>query len=339
MKSARMIAAAAMLQAAMLIPAFAQPATIAASGDDQAEIVVTAPQASGQNQVRGFVRALTSPGRYAALPRWTGELCPGVVGLDAEHARALNDRVARVAIDLGIRVGRPGCNADVVVYFTQDGAAAAAALSGRNGPVSTQSGSREAVRDFVERPRPVRWWYVSTRTADGFEIERNSDTSMINTQRPDISSVGSGIGGGGGGDRGGGEGGRDARQDEMDSHAAQSYTNAVRVRGASRLRANTVENLARVIIIVDAPSANVRFGPLGDYIAMISLAEINPNAEVSGVPSILNLFSDAAAERPDSLTAWDLSYLRGLYRSPEDSHDATQQEGLIARSMMRSDRE
>jgi hypothetical protein len=326
MKSARMIAAATLLQAAMLNPAFAQPSTIAASDDDQAEIIVTAPQASGQNLVRGFVRALTVPGRYAALPRWTGELCPGVVGLDAAHARALNDRVARVALDLGIRVGPPGCNADVIVYFTQDAAATVAALSGRNGPISTRTGSREAVRDFIEQPRPVRWWYVSTRSADGFLVERNNETSSINTGRPDISDP-----------TGSAEGA--LRERDLNSNVPESFANGVRVRGASRLRANTVENLARVLIIVDAPRANVRFSSLADYIAMISLAEINPNAEVSAVPSILNLFSDAGAGQPDSLTEWDLSYLHGLYRSPEDSHDATQQEGLIVRSMMRSDRE
>jgi hypothetical protein len=302
MISVKTIAAAAVLQAVVMSPAFA------VGDDDQVEVVVTAPRDGARNQVRGFVRALTGPGRYAALPRWSKVVCPGVVGMDATHARALNDRIGRVALDLGLRVGEPGCSANVVIYFVPDGDAAAATLAGRHGPVSSLTGTRQAVRDFVEQARAVRWWYATSRSVDGFAIRRDGDPSGIRPSQPD--------------------------------GAAPVYSNAVRVRDASRLRSNTQENFAGVLIVVDAHrTANLRFRALADYIAMISLAQINPNADTSDAPSILNLFTEAAGPKSDTLTEWDSAYLRGLYAAPEDTRDSRQQEARIVGNMIRSERQ
>jgi hypothetical protein len=65
---------------------------------------------------------------------------------------------------------------------------------------------------------------------------------------------------------------------------------------------------------------------------MITLAQVDPNAETSAHPTILNLF--ASGTQPRELTEWDVSYLRGLYVADRDATGSAQQ-GDIARTMNR----
>jgi hypothetical protein len=316
---------------AMLAALLAASAFQTARAQDNNEVVVTAPSQSEAERVRSYVGSLTIPGRRAALPRWGREICPGVIGMDNEHAQALNDRVARIALELGLQVGAPGCNANILVYFTRDSDTVAANFaSGRSSLVSTNSGSRAAVQDFVETPRAIRWWHLAITSSDGFEVERDSQEG-INTQRPQEAldpNSGANV-----------AEGRTAADAARAQQSAQEVTNATRVRGASRLRSNTNENIARVLIIVDADRLRGhRFGAVADYVAMIGLAQINPNVDVGAAPSILSLFSDRPGPKPDRVTSWDMAYLAGLYRSPEDARDSGQQESYIFRSMMDSDR-
>lgn len=315
---------AAVVAAALIVPGALQGAAA-----QDGEVVVTAPNQSEADRVRNFVGAMTIPGRRAALPRWGRDICPGVAGMAGAQAQAINDRVARIALDLGLPVGASGCNANIVVVFTRNSDEVAATYTQNNGLVSTRTGgTRETVRAFAETPRAVRWWHVSTTSTDGFEVERDSGAG-INTSRADNPAETDESAGGGDG----------ATARTPGPQASDEVANGTRVRGASRLRANVELNLARVLIIVDADRVNgVRLGALADYIAMVSLAQINPDVDVTAAPSILNLFSQASGPKPDRITQWDVAYLAGLYRSPADARDARQQEGYIFQTMMESDR-
>src|SRR5690606_35078081 len=67
----------------------------------------------------------------------------------------------------------------------------------------------------------------------------------------------------------------------------------VSVFSPSRLRRTTRQDFSRIIVIVDASRAQgVATDSLADYIAMVSLAQIDMNADASAYSSILNLFSD-----------------------------------------------
>lgn len=125
-------------------------------------------------------------------------------------------------------------------------------------------------------------------------------------------------------------------------HVTGSYTGdgfavgqgeSVNVRSMGRLRRGTREDFNRVIVIVDATEIEgIRFGAVADYVAMVVLAQLDPAADTSGFPTILNLFSDPAA-RPARITEWDLTYLDGLYRAPRDARNARVQERQIERRM------
>jgi hypothetical protein len=285
-KARALLAAAALCMAP---PSLAQPAS-------DEEVVVRAPAARDERQVRQFVSELTTPdpGR-SLMPRWERPLCLSIQGMRAADARKMRERISEVATDVGVSVTPPGCRVNVLIQYTRDADAAARRLASRSDLVaahgeSGNSRGEDALRDFVESPQIVRWWHVTSSYADGIEFGR----------------------------------GREA-----------GANNVARVRNVSRIRGNVQERMLRILIVIDANrAAQAPPDALSDYVAMAVLAELNPDAEVAGVPSILNLFSDANGPRPDALTSWDLAYLHGLYRSAEDSRDSRQQEHQIARSMM-----
>ncbi|MDQ0463301.1 hypothetical protein QO010_001049 [Caulobacter ginsengisoli] len=110
----------------------------------------------------------------------------------------------------------------------------------------------------------------------------------------------------------------------------------VRVRSVGRVNANTRVDFDHVVIVLDARRVGVvRFSALADYVAMVSLAQINPDADTKGVSSILNLFTDKAAgvEPVEGMTDWDRAYLRGLYTARRDVRRGDRQEADVARSM------
>lgn len=110
----------------------------------------------------------------------------------------------------------------------------------------------------------------------------------------------------------------------------------VRVRDIGRLKGGTRDDFATVIIVLDVKRiGKLRFTSLADYIAMVGLAQVDPDAETTSVNSVLNLFSDRAAgvEPVEAMTAWDKAYLKGLYEARRDVRRGEAQEDDIARTM------
>ncbi|MBP7704826.1 MAG: hypothetical protein KA105_06020 [Caulobacter sp.] len=118
----------------------------------------------------------------------------------------------------------------------------------------------------------------------------------------------------------------------------QRYTrgDSVRVRSAGRISDNARDEFDHVIIVIDAKRVGVvRFGALADYVAMVGLAQIEPDADPGSVQTILNLFSDreVGATAPTGLTDWDTAYLKGLYSTKRDRRTGAAQERDVARAM------
>jgi mono/diheme cytochrome c family protein len=78
---------------------------------------------------------------------------------------------------------------------------------------------------------------------------------------------------------------------------------------------------------------NLNIGQLADYVAMIGMAEIRLDKGLSAAHSILRLFSDADESRPQELTAWDKSFLKGLYNTYPNDATAAHDEFLLARGL------
>ncbi|MBI2262767.1 MAG: hypothetical protein HYU62_14020 [Caulobacterales bacterium] len=269
--------AAAPLQAG---PAPQEPPPTAAQAPVALEDVVVTGRPLDQ-LISDFVGEVAEPNRRRGLARWEDRVCVGVANLRTETAQYLSDRISTVAADIGLETGGPGCTPNILVVAAADGDELAQALVDRRRSAFRMGGSGmdrggDAFEAFLESDRPVRWWQLSMPT--------DSETGDRAVRLPG-----------------------DCVDNCID---ADDFAPRIRLAGASRLTTQIVDNLFRVVVIVDVDrAAGLSVLQLADYIAMVSLAQINPEADTSGYVSILNVFDDATP----TLTGWDLAYLDGLY--------------------------
>jgi hypothetical protein len=306
--------------AAVLAMLAAMAAGAAAAQTNSAEIVVTAEQV--RERANAYTEAIalapTSAEQYA---RWDQEICPRVAGLPAADAQALIDHIARRAHELGIDTGAAGCQPNLVIMFAPNGNTVAREivdtrrdLMGYYGEENTITAGRDALEAFANTSRPVRWWHVSqTMSADGRALgDRQAQRAGAGAD----SAAANAAAEAGGPPIGGGQ---------------FEGASAVRSTG-QRTRRDTRQDLSFALVIVDAPS--VAAAPpqaTADYVAMAALAQLNPDADMSAFPSILNLFRPGQ-QALTGMTEWDAAFLQGLYRTRRES-GARQQRSDIARRM------
>ncbi|RYZ31574.1 MAG: hypothetical protein EOP01_03080, partial [Propionibacteriaceae bacterium] len=129
----------------------------------------------GETVVRGqrdreaaesFVRAITAPppGREAAT--WSDSVCVGALGMRAEAARFMVDRVSDWANSLGLRIEDPGCRPDILIVAAEDGDAMAREMVAAQPEefmpnMGDADRGRAALETFQTSGAPVRWWHVS----------------------------------------------------------------------------------------------------------------------------------------------------------------------------------
>ena len=291
MKLAFVITAFAVLSAS---PAMAQ------SNNNNDEIVVTGQRL--QTVLREFVGELTAAPQHHGenqLGRWNHRICPAVLGLtSAAEEQIIADQIALRAHQVGLDAQGPGCRANLVVLITPDADRLAEAIV-RNMNDWVQPRATHTLNTlvhaelaaFLSADGAVRWWHV------------------LQTVGADGAAI-----------------------------SGQSFGNAGAIPGAvssfappGLLRA-TRQDFRSVIVIVDSRQAGgYGLNSIGDYVAMVSLAQLRPGADTSTYPTILNLFSSPTA--PRALTDWDLAYLDGLYHAQRNANSARQQERQITDRM------
>ena len=294
-------------------PALAQPPERAAA--DQAAPQADAAQAPEEIIVRGrrmseiksdlrihvddFVQQVAAPPEGRGYARWHRRVCISVTNLERSSAQYVVDRISRLAVDVGLTPGEPGCRPDVIIIFTTDGKATAASLLQQQptllrpfGDSGVQLGV-DALREFVESDKPVRWWHVS------LPVDAQLGTPAIRVPG-----------------------------EALDAGA----TRGIKVAGPSHIHSGIVDELVHVVIIVDGPKLQGRgttWQQLGDYLALVSLAQIDFRAEPKEFDSILNLFGNPAAY--SGLTDWDRSFVRSLYSFDRERNPPMQRNELVGR--------
>lgn len=104
----------------------------------------------------------------------------------------------------------------------------------------------------------------------------------------------------------------------------------------SKLQLSTAENIDLGLVVVDSRRlTGISPGALGHYIAFVLLADLPPDANSGGQPSILNLFAPGDQPRPEGFSVWDRGFLRGLYSMSPDQPFWVQQ-NQIERSIARA---
>ena len=238
----------------------------------------------------------TSPRSQNQLALWVRPLCLNITGVTDEEGHILNTRIVERARAVGLEIAPAGCRNNVLVLVSDNPDAVAQALAARpsdmginNAPGRFSMGRRAFAR-FVASDAPVRWWHVNNLVTAEEEVRG---------ERGDISNPRSGA-------------------NWMAGHN-------------SRLSSATRRDLVATFIIVDAKAVrriNYDWSAVGDYVSMVALAQLDPNANTSAYSTILNLF--AQANGPRAMTEWDVAYLRGLYGATRDVSVARQQAEITA---------
>lgn len=260
---------------AMLAALQAAPVTSPAQdsrGDRLEDIVVNGRPLDDMAQ--DFVSEISRPANRRGLARWHDRVCVGVVNLPAAHAQFMVDRISEVAATVGLEPGEPGCSPRVIVIATDDGAAMARSLVGHD-DVEFNLGSLQTDAGT----RALRDFQRSDRAVRWWHtsLPVNSDTGRAAIRLRD-----------------------DDGPPVINRFAA------------SRLNSQIRDDLIRVIIIVDVTKLEgTTFEQLSDYVALVSLAQIDADAQTADFDTIMNLFGGQGA--PDGLTPWDVGYLQALY--------------------------
>lgn len=252
-----------------------------------------------QEMVRSFVgEVAVAPNGEQQMARWDGRICPLVAGLPARQMQYVADRIAQRAHQVDIETEGPGCTANILIFVTPDASRLASGI--------------------VDEYRSLVAFYstngLSTLGRGPLE-EFSSSTAPVRWWHVNqtVSADGQQLGSDGTG------------------------TQVLRGVQPSRAHRATRQDFLRVLIIVDARQAQgVQFQALADYLAMVSLAQLDPAGETTGTPTILNLFNgnEPGAVTPSAMTEWDLAYLEGLYTARRTAPRAIWQQRDISRRMV-----
>jgi hypothetical protein len=246
--------------------------------------------------LRAYVRSFVD--QVAALPpgqgyaRWDRRVCIGVHNLEAQAAQYIADRVSQLVAEVGLEAGEPGCRPDVMIIFTVDGKETATYIAEERPRLLRPGGGLAGMNLTLEQ---------LDEFADSDRAVRWWHVSM---------PVGAHNG------------------DRATTMARDNEAPAVRVQGASRIHSGVRDAMSYVIIVVDAAKLlGTTWQQLADYLGMVSLAQIDPSADLSAFDSVLNLFSNPLAY--SGLTDWDRSYIRALYTFDQERQPHLQANELV----------
>lgn len=295
-----------------------------------AALCVTA-SASAQEQferARSFVdQVALQSSSDRPLARWEDDVCVGAVGLSPADAQLLVDRISMRARSVGLRPGAPGCRANVMVIFAPDSDALTRQIVDQRRDLlgyypdgSAVIAGRAELEDFANTARPVRWWYVADAGSGAIQ---DRPGAALDRQSSGRSQAAAAAGAGGG---------------AATSDSSGDIQGMEAVRGnASRTRSSNVarNQLSYTLVVVDARRVtNITPVAWMDYVSLVALAQIDPNARTSGYDTVLNLFA-SSQPATTSFSAWDDAYLRAVYRARRDA-GGNRQINDVARRMSES---
>lgn len=246
-------------------------------------------------QVERFVDEVTDPppGRNPSRWRRQSRICVSVVNLRRDVAQAIADRVSEVALGLGLRAGEPGCSPNVLILATDDGSQLARAL-------------------VEQSPNAFRPYYAgaagSRRDLELFQsVER--PIRWWHVSLPIDSETG-------------------LPAVRLPGEERPRY-----VRGSGRLNTLVQNALLRAYVIIDMDDVtHLTLRQLTDFVSMTVFAQVNPDADLSNFPSILNVLNNPTTAT--AITEWDDGYLRSLYEVEMNIRNPAAQAGAIAARML-----
>jgi hypothetical protein len=82
-------------------------------------------------------------------------------------------------------------------------------------------------------------------------------------------------------------------------------------------RPEVTSDIMGAMIIADSrQTGSMKLGPVGDYIAMLALSRLEGDESCQPVPSVVNIMAPSCPDsrKPDTISASDVAFLRGVYK-------------------------
>lgn len=240
------------------------------------DLTVSAPQGTVR-EARRFVEEMsTAPTHALSLATWMTPICVTTVNLREPVAAEITARIEARARAVGVAVQPPGCSPNITLLATSDGRATATDLVA-------------AYHDrFIASKGPTQ--------GDEQDLRRFADAEVA-VRWWTISAL------------------MDERSHKILVPIWGAPAHVIDTTGDPFFGQNRREGLLTTLVILDLSRTNgVTDEALGDYLAMVVLANIDPEARAGSYPTILNLWDGGAV--PSGLTRWDRAYLTALYEAP-----------------------
>ncbi len=245
----------------------------------------------------GFINELSDPvGSGFGLARMESSVCFRVHNAPADMSDYLQQRMAKTAAVTGLAVQQPGCVPNVDVVFTDDAKASARYFIREKNQLLRPFGNVAGTTQGAQALHDFARLDAPVRWwQTTVQVDWNGDVAMNLPQGNSLVPVAGGT-----------------------SHLAQGIRDRL---------------LGSLILVEIGKLGDTSWDQLADYLAMVALVQVNPQARLAGYDSILKLFDFGAA--PQSLTAWDTAYLSSLYSINRHLYPHAQQ-GQLADLMRRS---
>lgn len=248
-----------------------------------------------------FVEEAVEPPRRRGLARWAGPVCIGVMNFRRDVGEYIADRLVQIGDEVGAPIDDSDCDPNIYVVGAADAPALAREWVDRYPrefrPRARQTnGPRSSLDRFMSSDDPVRWWHVSLPMHYDIMTGRAAPAIKFPGQTPQ----------------------------------------PIIVYAKSQLRSRIRDDLVRVVIIVDVDRLeDTTLAQLGDYLAMVAFAQIDPEGDTTDYPTILNLF-DGDRGVP-GLTEWDRAFLTAMYDAvPDRRLNGAEQGRHLARALRTS---
>jgi hypothetical protein len=237
--------------------------------------------------------------------RWLEPVCPKVLGIREDAARAAERMIRRIAAEADAPVADEVCDSNIVVTFAPNPAALMHEIRDRSGARLAEVSPTER-NELLNGNAPIRWWYTTkTMSREGTARSHGAGSAGQNTP---ATHTGSGAGSDFGGD----------------IPTMMHYS-------SSTISTFTQRALHSASVVVDENAVvGMPLSAIAAYAALVSLSEIR-SSDFAPSGSILGLFGGANA--PRRLSAQDRSFLRALYRIPLD-REASMHRGALVRDMV-----
>jgi hypothetical protein len=274
-----------------------------ATNPDASQIIVQGTR-DRDRQIKEFVKDLTPAPIRGQLARFEVPVCPKVMGITDSQAKAVEDRIRRVANEAGIPVAKSDCLINVAVFITPDKAGLIRELEHWPGMFPEDWGQGEI--DALKRAdvHVATWQTQETLWSNGIRVS--------------------------------------PRQKEgFDGSLTGLYWHGI----ATRIKPNARPAFIKSVLVIQSDAiAGLTPIEVADYAAMRSLIRTDPKQLRASSPGTILSILDApmGTPVPQSLTPWDLAFLKSFYASTKNmyvEYQRAQMKGEMKRELNRQEAE